>query len=298
MRASWIRVLLVTAAVGLAVAGCASQPKEDETARAETKPACSDDPSNPLHLTTLRKQPPASDPDVQSLLNQSTDDPQLAQINRQMYQTLHALDVELRRQQQVAACEQSISDTQPLQAQSTQDPGNGPGDAGAAGAAMVAGVGAMGGANAAGGSNGGGGANGAGGAGAMVGTNGGSGAAAGGNGAGGAGASGGYAVSGMAASASANAAVPPAVIASSSGSAGGTGVPATAARTSLIRKSSVSPTGTGGGNGATAQKVSAGSDNDIVARRLRKAADQETDPVLKAKLLKEYAQYQQANATK
>jgi len=71
------------------------------------------------------------------------------------------------------------------------------------------------------------------------------------------------------------------------------------ARTTLIRKSSVPPTTTGGGgNGATAQKVSAGSDNDIVARRLRKAADQETDPVLKAKLWQEYAQYQQGNAAK
>jgi hypothetical protein len=35
-----------------------------------------------------------------------------------------------------------------------------------------------------------------------------------------------------------------------------------------------------------------------VARRLRKAAEQETDPVLKAKLWKEYAQYQQGSGTK
>jgi hypothetical protein len=49
----------------------------------------------------------------------------------------------------------------------------------------------------------------------------------------------------------------------------------------------------GGGNGATAQKVNAASDNDIVARRLRKAAEQETDPALRAKMWKEYADYRQ-----
>jgi hypothetical protein len=76
----------------------------------------------------------------------------------------------------------------------------------------------------------------------------------------------------------------------------GNGVPG-AGRTAFIRKSGLSPS-SGGGNGATAQKVVTGSDNDIVARRLRKAAEQETDPVVKAKLWKEYAQYQQGNAVK
>jgi hypothetical protein len=70
-----------------------------------------------------------------------------------------------------------------------------------------------------------------------------------------------------------------------------------AARSTLIRKTSLSATG-GGGNGATAQKVAAGSDNDIVARRLRKAAEQETNPALRAKLWKEYADYRQGMSVK
>jgi hypothetical protein len=63
----------------------------------------------------------------------------------------------------------------------------------------------------------------------------------------------------------------------------------------LIRKTSLSG---GGGNGATAPKVAAGSDNDIVARRLRKAAEQETNPTLRAKLWKEYTDYRQGMAAK
>jgi hypothetical protein len=45
------------------------------------------------------------------------------------------------------------------------------------------------------------------------------------------------------------------------------------------------------GNGASAREIPDGSDDDIVARRLRKAAEQETDPELKEKLWQEYAQY-------
>ncbi|HUI62161.1 MAG TPA: hypothetical protein VLX90_18190 [Steroidobacteraceae bacterium] len=45
------------------------------------------------------------------------------------------------------------------------------------------------------------------------------------------------------------------------------------------------------GNGATAQESADGSDDDIVARRLRKAAEQETDPVLRKKLWAEYLSY-------
>jgi len=45
------------------------------------------------------------------------------------------------------------------------------------------------------------------------------------------------------------------------------------------------------GSGATAQNIPDGSDDDIVARRLRKAAEQETDPELKEKLWKEYIEY-------
>ena len=46
-----------------------------------------------------------------------------------------------------------------------------------------------------------------------------------------------------------------------------------------------------GPNGRQAEVIPDGSDDDIVARRLRKAAQQETDPELKAKLWKEYNDY-------
>lgn len=49
--------------------------------------------------------------------------------------------------------------------------------------------------------------------------------------------------------------------------------------------------GSAGGNGAVANEVPDGNDDDIVARRLRKAAEQETDPELKDKLWKEYVEY-------
>lgn len=49
--------------------------------------------------------------------------------------------------------------------------------------------------------------------------------------------------------------------------------------------------GAASGTGATAQNIPDGSDDDIVARRLRKAAEQETDPELKEKLWKEYIEY-------
>ena len=75
-------------------------------------------------------------------------------------------------------------------------------------------------------------------------------------------------------------------------SAIGSGTTTGTARSTLVRKSSLSASGAGG-NGATAQKISAGSDNDIVARRLRKAAEQETDPALRAKLWKEYTDFRQ-----
>ncbi len=52
-------------------------------------------------------------------------------------------------------------------------------------------------------------------------------------------------------------------------------------------------TGAGGvgSNGATAREIPDGSDDDVVARRLRRAAEQETDPELKDKLWKEYIDY-------
>ena len=45
------------------------------------------------------------------------------------------------------------------------------------------------------------------------------------------------------------------------------------------------------GNGAVATEIPDGNDDDVVARRLRKAAEQETDPELKDKLWKEYVEY-------
>ena len=45
------------------------------------------------------------------------------------------------------------------------------------------------------------------------------------------------------------------------------------------------------GNGAVATEIPDGNDDDVVARRLRKAAEQETDPELKEKLWKEYVEY-------
>lgn len=46
-----------------------------------------------------------------------------------------------------------------------------------------------------------------------------------------------------------------------------------------------------GGSGAPNRGVESGDDDDIVARRLRRAAEQETDPELKEKLWKEYQDY-------
>jgi len=53
--------------------------------------------------------------------------------------------------------------------------------------------------------------------------------------------------------------------------------------------------GNAAGNGAVANEIPDGNDDDIVARRLRKAAEQETDPELKDKLWKEYVEYKKNN---
>lgn len=45
------------------------------------------------------------------------------------------------------------------------------------------------------------------------------------------------------------------------------------------------------GNGAAAHEVPDGSDDDIIARRLRRAAESEVDPELRGKLWKEYVDY-------
>lgn len=88
-----------------------------------------------------------------------------------------------------------------------------------------------------------------------------------------------------------------------SGSAGTEGLPDADAevtdedgkRPGDLRSSSERKTGSSAGsaspNGAGATEIPDGSDDDIVARRLRRAAEQETDPELKEKLWKEYIEY-------
>jgi len=51
-----------------------------------------------------------------------------------------------------------------------------------------------------------------------------------------------------------------------------------------------------GGTGAPPSAYTTSSDDDIVARQLREAAEKETDPVLKAKLWKEYEEYKKSRA--
>jgi hypothetical protein len=197
------------------------------------------------------------DPDIESVLNQSAD-PRLAWVNRQMYLSLRSLDMELHREQRVAECEHPQS-TQMLEARS----GGGAGVGSVAGGGTADGGGALAGGGDASARGGGtlarGGSAPVGGVVAMT-TNSGTGST----------------------SPSATAAVSSAASQSSAGTA----------RSTLVRKSSPTTSGAGG-NGAVALKVSAGSDNDIVARRLRKAAEQETDPALRAKLWKEYTDFRQ-----
>jgi hypothetical protein len=242
MRAS-LSSLLLTAA-WLAGAGCASAPKEEQPV-ASTDRACADAGSNPLHMVSSGPDAAGRDPQIESILTQ-TADPRLARVNRQMYQSLHALDVELRREQRIATCEHPQSSAPTLEAQSNSGAGGGAAASGGAQSGVVPTGGASAGKSSA--------------LGRTVAMAGGIGASP------------------------------------SSGVASGDAAPA-AARSTLIRKTSLSATG-GGGNGATAQKVTAGSDNDIVARRLRKAAEQETNPALRAKLWKEYADFRQAMSVK
>jgi hypothetical protein len=238
MRAPLSPLLLAAAwvsAAWFAGAGCAGAPKEESQAAAKER-ACTNDASDPLHMASSRPYA-ASDPQIESILNQPAD-PRLAWVNRQMYQSLHALDVELRREQRVAACEHPESSAPTLEAQSSHGAGAG---------------------------------------GVTTATNGAT----------------------AATPAPTTPAANPTTTAASAASQNPMGNAAApgAARATLIRKASLSATG-GGGNGATAPKVTAGSDNDIVARRLRKAAEQETNPTLRAKLWKEYTDYRQGMAAK
>lgn len=284
MRASLSSLLL--AAAWLAGAGCASAPKEERPVASNDR-ACANAGTDPLHMVSSGPEP-GRDPQIESILTQQTADPRLAWVNRQMYLSLHALDVELRREQRIAECEHPQSSAQTLEAQAN----GGAGAASNTGATEGAGAGA--GASAGGSGGAGAGAFGVASGGGMPS----SGASAGGGSAGVSGAVGTTGAAGGTGSASVispaagTVAMASGVGASQSGVAVSSAAAPIAARSTLVRKTSLSASG-GGGNGATMQKVTAGSDNDIVARRLRKAAEQETNPALRAKLWKEYADYRQ-----
>lgn len=222
MRALLGSLLVATAYV--AGVGCVSKPATQAPVAsidtASIDQACAGAAGNSLHLTsTASSSLIEHDTTIDSVLSQPTSDARLAQINRRMYQSLRSLDVELRREQMLAACEQ----TSTLEAQASSQSGTAGSEGGAANA--------------------------------------------------------------VPAIASTSVAV-----ASSAVAASGT--------TRALRKTSLSPGGVSGGNGATAPKIVPGSDNDVVARRLRKAAEQETDPGLRAKLWKEYTDYRQGSSGK
>jgi hypothetical protein len=182
------------------------------------------------------------DPEIETLLTQQTGDLQLRQINRRMYQSLHSLDVELRRQQRIAACEQHTAGSPTLEARSN-DRSEGAGSSSRAG------------------------------------------------GSGGESSGAGATAEGTGTLSSA------AAMGGGVGGGVGAGAKTGGGHASTLRKGSPPAKG-GGGNGATAQKVSAGTDNDVVARRLRRAAEQETNPTLRAKLWKEYQDYRQGTSMK
>ena len=271
MRAPLITSLLATA--WFAGGGCNSAPQQDPPVASQDR-ACANAAYDPLHMVSS-KADTTRDPDIESLLNQSAD-PRLAWVNRQMYLSLRSLDMELHREQRIAECEHPQS-SQMLEARS------GGGAAGGGAGSVVVGT--------AGGSTGSAANRGSAGGGASAG---GGGALAGGGGTlAGAGSA---PVGGVVAMASNSGIGSPSTSATATASSAApqssiaSGPPT--ARSTLVRKSSLSASGAGG-NGAVAQKISAGSDNDIVARRLRKAAEQETDPALRAKLWKEYMDFRQ-----
>lgn len=244
MRAPVVTFLL--AAVVLVDAGCASvMPREQPQAKA-TDPACESATSDPLHMTSSSAEP-KRDFEIESILMQQPSDSRLAGINRSMYQSLHSLDVELRREQRIAACKQLSSDAPTLEARANDQTGA---QAGAVTGAASLGVGGV--------------------------------------GSGGAGTSAGSVSTTGASTGGVNASI-------SNGLSNGAST--AVAATNVHRTGLISPQG-GGGNGLTAPKIVPGSDNDIVARRLRKAAEEEKDPALRAKLWKEYNDYQRGASAK
>lgn len=200
--------LALLASTCLAVSSCALKPVESPPAASSRDDSCS--APNPLHVVASSEPKREVDPDIESLLAQPAADPRLMQINRRMYQSLLALDVELRRQRAIASCKQPAFESPMLEVNTASGAG------------------------------------------------------------------------------SAASAPSPSLISAAAASGSGN-------QMSSLHKGSVPPSAAGG-NGATAPKIVPGSDNDIVARRLRRAAEQETDPALRAKLWKEYRDYQQGTA--
>jgi hypothetical protein len=238
MRARLTSLLLATAC--FAGVGCTSKLAEETSAAAAVDHGCA----------TSSIAPRATDHDtaIDSILTQPTSDRRLAQINRSMYQSLRALDAELRREQSLAACQPHPLESAVLQARSN-DSQAASGEAGGIGQRAKD-----------------------------------------------AGAAGGVAVSGTAHATADGAIGTSAISASLPSNAADASGTAAAARGAATHKAS--PANGRGNNGVTAPKVLSGSDNDIVARRLRRAAEQETNPVLRAKLWKEYTDYRQGTSAK
>ncbi len=234
---------LLLAAFSFMAVGCVSKPAEDPEMTSRND-ACAS-ASDPVHLVSTSSDPkPKADPEIESLLTQRTDDEHLAQINRRMYQSLHALDVELRREQRIAACEQPSFAQSSVASTQSNNPVGGAEKTPAAGD--------------------------------------------------GGGAVGGGAVGPASASASASTTASTPQQKPLVGIAGGSNF----GQTGAGRKATTLSPRTGGGNGARAANVAPGNDNDIVARRLRKAAEQETNATLRAKLWKEYTDYLQGTSAK
>lgn len=210
MRARGLSTLGFGLLVVAWLTSCGLKPVEDPPAVSHD--ACAG--PNPLHMVSTSPPKRQLDPEIESLLAQRPVDPRLIRINREMSQSLYALDTEIRREQEIAACKQPPLNDSTLQTRSRaganhplddDGPANTPNPAPGAGLAIR---------------------------------------------------------------------------------------DSFAPSASPLRKSNVSANGAAG-NGATAPKIVPGSDDDIVARRLRKAAEAETDPALRAKLWKEYTDYRQ-----
>ena len=95
MRARLTSLLLVTA--GVVGVGCASKPVNEPSAMVAEDHACA--------TSSTASQAHDHDTDIDAILMQPTSDQRLTRINRQMYQSLRALDSELRRQERLAGCE-------------------------------------------------------------------------------------------------------------------------------------------------------------------------------------------------